>query len=163
MKLTFAGVAVLCAICISAVCDNGVHAQVTPDGTLNTDVSSSYSITKGTRVGNNLFHSFSQFSVPTGSSASFENDIDIQNIFSRVTGGQVSNIDGQISAKGNANLFLLNPAGIIFGKNASLNIGGSFVATTANSIKFADGSEFSAVQGADKPLLTMSVPVGLQM
>ncbi|MBD2299979.1 S-layer family protein [Nostoc sp. FACHB-190] len=165
MKLTFVGFGVLSAICISAIDNNSVHAQVTQDNTLNTLVtgSNNYTITNGTRIGNNLFHSFSEFSVPTGGSASFDHATDIQNIFGRVTGGNISNIDGSISANGSANLFLLNPAGIIFGKNASLNIGGSFVATTANSIKFADGTEFSAVQGADKPLLTMSVPVGLQM
>ncbi|MBD2340522.1 S-layer family protein [Calothrix sp. FACHB-156] len=165
MKLTFVGFAVLNAICICAVDKNIVHAQITPDNTLDTVVngSSNYTITNGARVGNNLFHSFSQFSIPTGGSASFNNLTDIQNIFSRVTGGNISNIDGIISTNGNANLFLLNPAGIIFGPNASLNVGGSFIATTANSIKFTDGTEFSAVQSAGKPLLTMSVPVGLQM
>ncbi|MBD2457234.1 S-layer family protein [Nostoc sp. FACHB-87] len=166
MKLTFVGFGVLSVISLFAVYNNSVHAQVTPDNTLKTLVESSgnsYSIKDGTRVGNNLFHSFSQFSIPTNGSASFNNDADIQNIFSRVTGGNVSNIDGKIIANGSANLFLINPAGIIFGANASLNIGGSFVATTANSIKFADGQEFSAVDTAAKPLLTMTVPIGLQM
>ncbi|MBD2242000.1 S-layer family protein, partial [Aulosira sp. FACHB-113] len=165
MKLTFVGFGILSAICISAVCNNGVHAQVTPDNTLNTLVTgtNNYTITNGTRVGNNLFHSFSEFSLPTGSSASFDHATDIQNIFSRVTGGHISNIDGVISAKGSANLFLLNPSGIVFGQNASLNIGGSFVGTTANSIKFADGVEFSAVNPAAPPLLTMTVPIGLQL
>ncbi|MBD2299976.1 S-layer family protein [Nostoc sp. FACHB-190] len=165
MKLAFIGFAVVGAIGISTVCARGVQAQVTPDGTLNTAVSGSnhYSITNGARVGNNLFHSFSQFSVPSNGSAVFNNAADIQNIFSRVTGGNVSYIDGLIQANGSANLFLLNPSGIIFGKNASLNIGGSFIGTTANSIKFADGSEFSAVDTTAKPLLTMTVPIGLQM
>lgn len=171
MKLTFVGFGVLSVIWLSAVYNYSVHAQVTPDNTLNTSVTSttsmsgsnSYTINNGTRVGNNLFHSFSQFSILSGGSASFDNATDIQNIFSRVTGGNISNIDGEISAKGSANLFLINPAGVIFGQNASLNIGGSFITTTANSIKFADGTEFSALQGADQPLLTMSAPVGLQM
>ncbi|WP_242054592.1 S-layer family protein [Nostoc sp. FACHB-190] len=166
MKLTFVGFGVLSIISLFAVYNNSVHAQVTPDSTLKTLVESSgnsYTIKDGTRVGNNLFHSFSQFSIPTNGSASFNNDIDIQNIFSRVTGGQISNIDGEIRAQYSANLFLLNPAGIIFGQNASLNIGGSFVATTANSIKFADGVEFSATNPSNTPLLKMSVPIGLQM
>ncbi|BAY89004.1 MULTISPECIES: beta strand repeat-containing protein [unclassified Tolypothrix] len=165
MKLTFIGFGILSTICISAVCNNSVYAQVTPDGSLGTVVngSSNYHITEGTRVGNNLFHSFSQFSISTGSSASFDNATDIQNIFSRVSGSNISHIDGLISAKGSANLFLLNPSGMIFGPNASLNIGGSFVGTTANSIKFADGTEFSAVDFTTKPLLTMTVPIGLQM
>ncbi|MBU7583825.1 MAG: S-layer family protein [Nostoc sp. TH1S01] len=165
MKLTFAGLVFLCAIFLSAIYNRDVHAQVTPDSTLKTTVSSSnpLEITGGTVVGKNLFHSFSEFSIPKNSSVLFKNNGEIQNIFSRVTGGKVSNIDGSISAQGSANLFLLNPAGIIFGQNASLNIGGSFVATTANSIKFADGTKFSAVSPLTNTLLTMSVPIGLQM
>jgi filamentous hemagglutinin family protein len=148
-----------------AVSSQAVQAQVIPDGTLPTRVGSQngldFAIEGGSRSGNNLFHSFSQFSVPTLGSAIFNNATDIQNIFSRVTGGTVSNIDGVIQANGGANLFLLNPSGLLFGPNAKLNIGGSFLGTTASSIKFADGVEFSATNPT--PLLTMSVPIGLQM
>ncbi|MEH2414212.1 MAG: S-layer family protein [Nostoc sp.] len=142
------------------------NAQVTPDRTLNTNVSqtgNNFTITNGNRVGNNLFHSFSQFSVPSNGSAFFNNASDIQNIFSRVTGGSVSQIDGLIRANGTANLFLINPSGIIFGANAQLNIGGSFIGTTANSIKFADGIEFSAINSQATPLLSINVPLGLQL
>jgi filamentous hemagglutinin family protein len=142
-------------------------AQIIPDRTLpnNSNVTingSTFNITGGTQAGRNLFHSFQQFSIPTGGTASFNNGLDIQNIFSRVTGGSVSNIDGVIKALGNANVFFLNPNGIVFGKNASLNIGGSFVASTANSIKFTDGFEYSATAHPTSPLLTISVPSGLQ-
>ncbi|MEH2066316.1 MAG: S-layer family protein [Nostoc sp.] len=147
------------------------NAQVTSDGTINTIVnhsSNNYTILNGLEKGNNLFHSFSNFSVPTGGSATFDliNTPNITTIFSRVTGGNISHIDGLISTLNSSNpvsLFLMNPNGIIFGQNASLNIGGSFVGTTANSIKFADGTEFSALNPTAKPLLTMSVPIGLQM
>uniref|UniRef100_UPI0030D9B536 two-partner secretion domain-containing protein n=1 Tax=Tolypothrix sp. LEGE 11397 TaxID=2777971 RepID=UPI0030D9B536 len=147
-----------------AISNSDVHAQVTPDSTLNTFVSgiNNYTITNGTRVGNNLFHSFSQFSIPNNGSASFDNDLNVANIFNRVTGGNISTINGSISAKGSANLFLLNPSGIIFGANAQLNIGGSFVGTTANSIKFLDGVEFSATNPTATPLLSINVPIGLQ-
>ncbi|WGV28942.1 S-layer family protein [Halotia branconii] len=147
------------------------YSQVTSDGSTNTTVNSinnNFTILNGTQQGNNLFHSFSNFSVPTGGSASFDlkNTPDITTVFSRVTGGSVSNIDGLIQTLNSNNpvsLFLMNPAGIVFGQNASLNISGSFVGTTANSIKFSDGTEFSAVNPNTTPLLTMSVPVGLQM
>ncbi|MBE9114828.1 S-layer family protein [Lusitaniella coriacea LEGE 07157] len=142
-----------------------VQAQIATDGTVGTIVTPSgntFTITGGTTSGTNLFHSFSQFSVPTGGAAIFDNNTNIANIFSRVTGSSASNIDGKIQAAGTANLFLLNPNGIIFGANSSLQIGGSFLATTANSIQFADGVEFSATNSSLSPLLTISVPIGLQ-
>jgi filamentous hemagglutinin family protein len=150
-----------------------VQAQtITIDGTTPTTVTTTgldHTITNGTAAGTNLFHSFQRFDIPTGGSATFDlvNTPNLTTIFSRVTGGSVSNIDGAIRTTNSTNpvsLFLMNPSGIIFGSNASLNIGGSFVGTTASSIKFANGAELaSTAMPLPTSLLTINVPVGLQM
>jgi filamentous hemagglutinin family protein len=141
-------------------------AQISPDGTLPTQINRQgkvWEITGGGEAGNNLFHSFKDFSVPTGNEAYFNNAPNVVNILNRVTGGNLSNIDGLLRANGNANLFLINPAGIIFGKNASLNISGSFVGSTGDGLLFDDGTEFSAVDTETPPLLTINAPIGLNL
>ncbi|WP_190234114.1 two-partner secretion domain-containing protein [Nostoc sp. 'Peltigera membranacea cyanobiont' 213] len=143
-------------------------AQITPDKTLpvNSQVirqDNTNQINGGTIKGNNLFHSFEQFSVLTGTRTYFNNSANIQNIFTRITGNSISNIDGILKANGIANLFLLNRNGIIFGKNARLEIGGSFFASTANAIKFSDGFEWRMNPSQTTPLLTISTPIGLQI
>lgn len=160
------------SICLSLLAATPAVGQIVPDATLPvnslvTENGNITTITGGTTSGSYLFHSFQEFSIPTGGSAFFNNAPDTQNIITRITGGSISNIDGIISANGSANLFFLNPAGIVFGANAQLNIGGSFLATTATSIKWADGSEFSAADptrdNGGVPLLTINVPLGLQL
>ncbi len=143
-----------------------VEAQITPDESLSTQTEQQgenrLNINGGEREGNNLFHSFQEFSVPEGLEAVFENAPDIENIFTRITGEEASAINGILRTQGGANFFLVNPNGIVFGENAQLNVGGSFIATTASSVQFEDGTEFIANDAQEKPILTVSVPIGLQ-
>ena len=153
----------LCTIGCLYATSNTTLAQVTSDGTVNTQVTENgkvSEITGGQTRGSNLFHSFRDFSVGTGNEAFFNNADSISNIFSRITGGSVSNIDGLIRANGSASLFLINPAGIIFGEGARLDIGGSFYGSSASSILFEDG-EFSATDLENPPVLTVNAPIGL--
>ena len=110
---------------------------------------------------NNLFHSFKEFNVNPNQKVYFSNPDNITNILTRVTGSNLSKIFGTLGVNGNANLFLINPNGIIFGKNAFLDIKGSFSATTAESI-FIDNYEFSAVNPNQTPLLKINLTPGLQ-
>ena len=144
-----------------------VNAQIISDTTLPSNSYVEYEgntnrIEGGTIKGSNLFHSFEQFSVLTGNEAYFNNNINIQNIIISYTGKSISNIDGILKANGTAN-FSANPNGIIFGNNAKLKYGGSFLATTANQINFADDTKFSTNNPQPNPLLTVSVPIGLQI
>ncbi len=117
-----------------------------------------YDITGGTpsRDGANVFHSFTQFGLNSGETANFISNPTIKNILGRVVGGDASLINGLIQVSGgNSNLLLMNPAGIIFGTNARLDVSGSFLATTASGIGFDSGwfngtgaNDYSALVGA---------------
>ena len=140
-------------------------AQLVPDSTLGTDNSEviplggqSFQIEGGAKSGSNLFHSFESFSIETGQGVYFANPVAIENILTRVTGGNISDIDGTLGVLGNANLFLLNPNGVVFGPNARLDIAGSFHVTTTEDIALGD-AVFSAIAPAQSQLLSVSPDV----
>jgi len=148
-------------------------AQIIPDNTLGRESSIvlprqllpneplTDQIQGGAPRGSNLFHSFLEFNVNTGQQVYFENPEGIDRILTRVTGGNASSIDGTLGVLGPADLFLLNPKGIVFGPNARLDVNGSFFGSTAASLDF-QGFEFSATDPSAPPLLTLTVPLGLQ-
>ncbi|EDX87764.1 haemagglutination activity domain protein [Synechococcus sp. PCC 7335] len=147
-------------------------AQVTEDDNMsenttvleirgNTGEIETYQIQGGTQRGEVLFHSFKSFSINRNQTAEFMSSGDISTIFSRVIGEAPSNINGTISADA-VDIFFINPNGITFGPTAAINIGGSVVFSTAESLIFAeDDSEFSSVNPQDAPMLTVSQPFGL--
>ncbi|MBD2201911.1 filamentous hemagglutinin N-terminal domain-containing protein [Calothrix sp. FACHB-1219] len=141
-------------------------AQVIPDNSLGTKVESLNpqidQITGGSQRGANLFHSFSEFNIDAGRGVYFQNPHSVTNILTRITGNNPSQIFGTLGVLGNANLFLLNPNGIIFGENARLDISGSFFASTAKSLVFDNGLEFNTTNPEAPPLLTLKIRPGLQ-
>ncbi|MEE9345345.1 MAG: filamentous hemagglutinin N-terminal domain-containing protein [Methylococcales bacterium] len=151
----------LIIICIFS---SSLQSEVTLDGSVGaagTLSGPNYQITEdlGQRAGGNLFHSFGQFNLNNTESAVFSGSTDIQNVIGRVTGGQASNIDGTIrSTISGANLYFLNPAGVIFGENASLNVQGSFHASTADYLGFKDGVHFNNGTATISPIITTAAP-----
>lgn len=143
-----------------------VLAKPIPDATLGSERSivtpenrggmPSHRIDGGARRGQNLFHSFEQFNINLGEGAFFSNPAGIANILSRITGSSPSQILGTLGVLGEANLFLINPNGIIFGENARLDISGSFVATTGDAIRLGERGVFSASQPETSNLLTIN-------
>ena len=152
--------------------DRDAIAQLIPDATLGSENSianpqvinglPSDQIDGGAIRGSNLLHSFQEFNVGEGRGVYFANPNGIERIITRVTGGNTSQILGNLGVLGNADLFLLNPNGIIFGSNARLDLNGSFIGSTASSIRFALGIEFSATNPQAPPLLNINIPLGLQ-
>ncbi|WP_051482665.1 filamentous hemagglutinin N-terminal domain-containing protein [Synechocystis sp. PCC 7509] len=150
-----------------------LEAQVIPDRTLGVENSQvipgdssngllNEQIDGGAIRGSTLFHSFQEFNVGEGRGIYFTNPTGIENILSRVTGANPSNILGRLGViGGNANLLLINPNGIIFGSNASLDINSSFLGSTANSIELSGGIQFDAKNPQPVPLLSIEVPIGL--
>jgi filamentous hemagglutinin family protein len=168
-------------ICFLTFCSNLTvlsrvsNSQIVPDSTLGNEESRisndiniqgiiSNLVSGGATRGSNLFHSFQKFNVLENRGVYFENPQGIQNIIGRVTlidPSNVSNILGTLGVRnangvlGNANLFLINPNGIIFGPGSSLDLGGSFVATTAHAIQFQNQGFFNALEANTPPLLTV--------
>jgi filamentous hemagglutinin family protein len=131
------------------------------DKTLGTQVlgnGNNFDITGGLSKGQTLFHSFTDFSVPTNGQANFLNPVGNRDIITRVTGNIFSDINGLVNTNG-ANFFLINPSGIVFGTNAQLNVGKAFVGSTANSIDLVGGGNtirFGTNPSGDAPLLSVA-------
>jgi filamentous hemagglutinin family protein len=157
-------VAIVGELCVGA--SDLVKAQIVPDNTLGAESSvvtpDVINSIQGDRIDGgatrkaNLFHSFSQFNIGEGRGAYFTPPPEIENILTRVTGANRSEILGRLGVLGDANLFLINPNGIVFGQDASLDVQGSFLATTADAVKLGDGGLFSASQPATTNLLSVS-------
>jgi filamentous hemagglutinin family protein len=139
------------------------QAQITPTitgdpgatGTIVTPTNTTFDITGGQTAGSNLFHSFSQFGLTQGQTANFQTDAAIQNVLARVNGGDPSVIDGLLRLSGaNANLYLMNSAGIVFGRDSSVNLPASFIVTTSPHIGIQSPdrlltNEFNAIGNND--------------
>lgn len=136
------------------------RSVVSTDEVINNRLSNR--IDGGARRDANLFHSFQEFNIDNGRGVYFTNPDGVANILARVTGGNGSEIFGTLGVLGDADLFLLNPNGILFGRNARLDLQGSFVASTANSFVFDNGFSFSATNLQAPPLLSVNTPIGLQ-
>ncbi len=170
-RLGVAGFLVIGSAIFSAA--SPTFAQIKPDTTLGVENSvivpnakiggfNADQINGGAIRGANLFHSFSEFNVSNGQRVYFTSPTGIENILSRITGNKPSNIFGTLGVNGTANLFLINPNGIIFGQNAQLDISGSFLATTTNNLVFGNKFKFSATHPEAPPLLTIKLRPGLQ-
>jgi filamentous hemagglutinin family protein len=136
-------------------------AQITTDGTFGSGAKlpgPNYLIGAdlGRQMGGNLFHSFQDFNLSSHESATFSGLNSVQNVISRVTGGNPSNINGLIrSTIPNADMYFLNPYGIMFGPHARLDVQGSFHASTADYLRLGNGGRFDARQPSDS-LLTVA-------
>jgi filamentous hemagglutinin family protein len=142
---------------------------VTDNSQIRTQVSgtnNNFNIDGGLQRGQNLFHSFTDFSVPTNGSANFVNPTGNQSIITRVTGNLFSDINGLVKTNG-ANFLLINPSGVVFGSGVKLDVGKAFVTSTANGINLVDGSGrsigFGTNLNSDAPLLTINPNVSFNV
>ena len=169
-KILFYGL--LISLCMAGTSWAEVNTAITPTigggnlGTTVTQTGNVYNITGGTRPenGTNLFHSFGEFSIGALDTARFQNTtptLTTSNILGRVTGGNPSSLFGTIDTLSypGANLFLMNPAGFLFGPNATVNVGGMVAFTSADYLKLADGARFNAIPNATADALISTSPV----
>lgn len=160
----FSRAALICVLFVTNVAAL-VSAQIVRDGTMGpagaVSAAPDYLIPQsdGTTVGTNLFHSFSQFDINTGETATFLGSAGIVNVISLVTGGAVATIDGLLATSGmqGVNFFLVSPAGAVFGPNSQIDVGGAFVVTTADELILTGGGLVSAV-GPSANVLTTAAP-----
>jgi len=137
----------------------GAKGPVTPVSLPNGKIDIPITESLGKRAGQNLFHSFSSFNIGGGDSATFAGSSGIRNVVSRVTGGSSSTIDGTLrSTIQGANLYFLNPWGVVFGPNASLDVKGSFHVSTADYLRFEDELRFYSTPGAADRVLSAASP-----
>ena len=136
----------------------GVAQHITIDGSFSagqTLIGPNYTIgaNLGKQVGGNLFHSFGIFGLSQGENATFTGPSSVTNVIGRVTGGTVSSINGAINSSiAGANLYLINPSGIVFGPNATVNVSGSFHAASADYLRMSDGAKFQATNPSGSTL-----------
>ncbi|MEA5595865.1 filamentous hemagglutinin N-terminal domain-containing protein, partial [Rivularia sp. UHCC 0363] len=163
----FAGLLGWLIVSIFTVKTQAQQSNITPDNTLGTESSrlnrnviingiNADSIDGGAQRDINLFHSFSEFNINDGQTVYFVNPSGVENILTRVTGRNASNIFGTLGVDGAANLFLINPNGIVFGENARLDVQGSFVGSTASRLQFGEQGNFSATNPEAPVLLTIN-------
>lgn len=154
---------ILIAVAATAMLNPSARAQILHDGSLGPRIlltGPNYQINagNGTVRGSNLFHSFAQFNLTRTETATFVSGNGVANIIARITGGQASSIDGRVTTSNSTtSLFLLNPGGIMFGPNATLNVTGAFFASTADYLRFSDNGRFT-VDVAQNVTLSISAP-----
>lgn len=154
------------AIILIGLIGQSGQAQIVPDDSLGSIVVpvqvGREDIIGGTAQGENLFHSFESFDVGEGAEAYFVSPNGISRIFSRVTGSDISEVLGKLGTSGaSTDLFFLNSNGILFGPNSSLDINGSLILSTADSIEFPNG-RFNSTLGVN-PYLSPETPIGLNL
>jgi filamentous hemagglutinin family protein len=147
------------SIYLTLSCNATAYAEVVTDGSVGgkgfigvpqtldavDKITTTVSQDMGTTAGTNLFHSFKFFNINSGETVRFEGDKNLTNVISRVTGGHISTIDGTLNSTiGTANFYFINPAGVMFGAHARVNVPAAFHVSTADSLRFSDGNEFSA-------------------